>query len=83
MNTEEIYAGLTDVFRDVFDDESIRLKPETTASDIQGWDSQANVTLIIATEIRFDIRFRTVEFETLKNIGEFVRLIENKRAGRA
>jgi acyl carrier protein len=80
MNEEQIYAELTGVFRDVFDDDRITIGPETTAADIDGWDSQAHVTLVVATEMKFGIRFRTAEFETLRNVGDFVRLIERKRA---
>ena len=75
MNEQEIYLGLTAVFRDVFDDERIVLGANTTALDIDGWDSQAHVTLVVATEVRFGIRFRTAELEQLHNVGDFVRLI--------
>ena len=81
MTEQEIYTELTAVFRDVFDDDSIAIGPETTADDIDGWDSQAHVTLVVATEMRFGIRFRTAELESLRNVGDFVRLIEEKRAG--
>lgn len=80
MTEQDIYAELTGVFRDVFDDDKITLGPETTAADIDGWDSHAHVTLIVATEMKFGIRFRTAEFETLQNVGDFVRLIERKCA---
>ena len=78
MTEQKIYAALTGVFRDVFDDDAITIGPETTASDIDGWDSQAHVTLVVATEMKFGIRFRTAEFEKLRNVGDFVRLIESK-----
>lgn len=80
MTEQKIYAALTGVFRDVFDDDRITIGPETTASDIDGWDSQAHVTLVVATEMKFGIRFRTAEFEKLRNVGDFVRLIESKCA---
>jgi acyl carrier protein len=80
MTEQKIYAALTGVFRDVFDDEKITIGPETTANDIDGWDSQAHVTLVVATEMKFGIRFRTAEFEKLRNVGDFVRLIESKGA---
>jgi acyl carrier protein len=80
MTEQKIYAALTGVFRDVFDDDTITIGPETTASDIDGWDSQAHVTLVVATEMKFGIRFRTAEFEKLRNVGDFVRLIEGKCA---
>jgi len=78
MTEQQIYQGLTAVFRDVFDDESIVIGADTTANDIDGWDSQAHVTLVVATEVRFGIRFRTAELEQLHNVGDFVRLIETK-----
>lgn len=80
MTEQQIFTELTGIFRDVFDDDTITIGPETTAADIDGWDSQAHVTLVVATEMKFGIRFRTAEFETLLNVGDFVRLIERKRA---
>lgn len=79
MTEAQIYDALTQVFRDVFDDDDIVLTPETTADDIDGWDSQAHVNLTVAAEVRFDVRFRTAELESLHNVGEFVRLIRDKR----
>lgn len=79
MKDDEIYAALTQVFRDVFDDDDITLSPETTADDIAGWDSQAHVNLVVAAEARFGIRFRTAELESLHNVGDFVQLIASKQ----
>jgi len=75
MTKDEIYGDLTEVMRDVFDDDDISISSQTTAQDIPGWDSQAHVMLIVAAEQRFGIRFRTAEFETLHNVGDFVDLI--------
>lgn len=80
MTEQEIFRELSAVFRDVFDDETIALRPETTADDIDGWDSQAHVTLVVATEMRFGIKFRTAELEALHNVGDFVRLIHARTA---
>ena len=81
MHEQEIYAALTEVFRDVFDDDDITISAATTAEDIPGWDSQAHVNLVVAAETRFGIRFRTAELEALHNVGDFVRLISTKRKG--
>ena len=78
MTPVDILNALTQLFHDVFDDDSIELTPETTANDIDGWDSQAHVTLIVAAEQRFGIRFRTAELESLRNVGHFVQLIGAK-----
>jgi acyl carrier protein len=81
MTEAEIYATLTQVFRDVFDDDEIVLSPGTTAEDIAGWDSQAHVNLVVAAEMKFGVRFRTAELESLHNVGEFVQLIAGKHKG--
>ena len=80
MTETQIYAELTDVFRDVLGNDAIVLRPDTTAADVDGWDSHAHVTLVVATEMRFGIRFRTGELEGLHNVCDFVRLIEQKRS---
>jgi acyl carrier protein len=81
MTEPEIYANLTEVFRDVFDDDALTLSADTTAADVEGWDSQAHVTLIVAAEMRFGVRFRTAELEKLKNVGEFVHVISKQLRG--
>ncbi len=80
LTTEQIYARLTDIFRDLFDDESIVLTPETTAADVPGWDSFNHINLIVATEMQFKIKFRTAEIESLRNVGHFVQVIQAKLA---
>jgi acyl carrier protein len=81
MMQQETYAKLTGVFRDVFDDDSLVIGPETTAADVPGWDSQAHISLVVATEMLFGIRFRTSELEGLHNVADFVKLIDTKRPG--
>lgn len=78
MTQEQIYSRLTEVFQDVFDNESIELSPQTTARDIAGWDSVNHVNLIAATEMRFGIRFKTTELESMHNVGELVAAIASK-----
>lgn len=78
MNKAQILEALTQVFRDVFDDDDIVLTAATTAQDIEGWDSQAHVSLIVAAEMKFGIRFRTAELESLHDVGQFAELIEAK-----
>jgi acyl carrier protein len=82
MTETEILNALNQVFRDVFDDDDITVTFGTTAEDIEGWDSQAHVNLIVAAEVRFGIRFRTAELESLHDVGQFAQLIRTKLAGR-
>jgi acyl carrier protein len=74
----EIYATLNEVFRELFADDGIVLKPETTADDIEGWDSFNHLNIIVAVESRFGIRLNTREIEGLTNVGDMVRLIQAK-----
>ena len=80
MTTEQIYSQLTEIFRDLFDDDSIVLKPETTAADVPGWDSFNHINLIVATEAKFKIKFNTAEVESLRNVGHLVDVIQAKLA---
>ena len=80
MSTVTTLDTLTEVFRDVFDDDSLVINDSTSAEDIPDWDSQNHVQLILAVEQRFGIRFRTAEIETLKNVGDLVALIDRKVA---
>ena len=83
MTEDEILEAFAEVLRDVLDDDAVVVSPETTAEDVPGWDSQAHVMLIVAVEQRFGLRFRASEFESLRDVGEFVSLIGAKlRAGR-
>jgi len=75
MDTKE---KLQEVFRDVFDDDEIELTDETTADDIDAWDSLTHVQLIVAVEKAFGLKFSTVEVMKLKNVGEFIALIDKK-----
>ena len=80
MTQAEIYSQLTEVMRDVFDDDTLEIGSATTAEDVPGWDSQAHITLIVATELHFGIRFRTAELEGLRNVEELVNVIARKCA---
>ncbi|MDY1016107.1 acyl carrier protein [Pseudomonas coleopterorum] len=81
IETTTVLQELTELFRDLFDDESLELNDDTTADQVEGWDSQMHVMLIVAAEQRFGIKFRTAELESLRNVGQFVQLIESKRSG--
>ncbi|MBD8730078.1 acyl carrier protein [Pseudomonas sp. CFBP 13710] len=79
--TTTVLHELTHLFRDLFDDEGLVLSSDTTADQVEGWDSQMHVMLIVAAEQRFGIKFRTAELESLRNVGQFTQLIESKLSG--
>jgi acyl carrier protein len=78
MNPAAIQEQLTQIFREIFDDDSIVLTPETTAQDVPEWDSFNHINIIIAVESHFGIKFQTAETEELKNVGHLVDLIQQK-----
>jgi acyl carrier protein len=78
MDEVTIYQRLNQIFRDIFDDESIVLSPSTTAADIPDWDSVNHVNISVATEVAFGIRFNSSELEELHNVGDLVKTIERK-----
>ena len=73
----DIYKELQEIFADVFDDDNIEITPETSASDIEGWDSLAQIRLVEAIEAVFEFTFDMDELAKTKNVGEMVELIES------
>lgn len=73
-----IYDRLLPIFRDVFDDETLALSPSMTAGDVDGWDSLAHIRLIVSVETDFGVKFSAADVSSLKNVGDFVALIEEK-----
>ncbi len=71
---------LAGVFEEVFD-RRVELRESTTAADVEEWDSIAHVTLILATEEEFGVRFDSSEIANASDVGEFVGLIETKQGG--
>lgn len=75
MIEQAVFTRLTNVFRDVFDDDGIQLSRETTAADIEDWDSLEHINLMAAVESEFGIRLSMGEVSTMKNVGELVDII--------
>ena len=69
---------LTEVFCMVFDDPEIVLTPQTTADDIDGWDSLSHINLIVAVANRFNVRFKPKEVLSFKNVGNLACCVESK-----
>jgi acyl carrier protein len=78
MTDPELYVRLNDVFRQVLDDDSISLRPETTAEDVDGWDSMNHIFIVVEIEKRFGVKFQAAEMEELKNVGELAVLVHEK-----
>ena len=75
MDAKELKKRLTEVFRDVFDDDSIVITADTTADDIEDWDSIEHITLIGAVEDEFGMKFKMGEVSGMNNVGELMKII--------
>ena len=70
-----ITARLTDVFREVFDDDSLVLREEMAAKDLDEWDSLNHITLVLAVEKEFFVQLNAAEVGTLTNVGQMIDLL--------
>ena len=75
MDDATLWEQLADAFRDTFDDPDLVLTRETTAEDVEGWDSVTNIQLLVTVEQAFGVKFRTGEIAGLANVGELFDLI--------
>ncbi|MEC9415760.1 MAG: acyl carrier protein [Pseudomonadota bacterium] len=75
MKFNAVMGSLYPIFRDVFDDDEIVIDANTTANDIDGWDSLTHIRLVISIEKAFNLRFTAAEISELENVGEMVELI--------
>lgn len=66
---EQVLAEVTDIFRDVLNNDSISLKYETSAPDVQDWDSLNHIELVVAVEKHFKIKFNFAELQKFQNVG--------------
>jgi len=78
MEKNEILKIVNDIFVDVLDNENIKLTDETTASDVEEWDSLNHIQLVVAVEKKFKIRFKSDEIRSWQNIGQMVSSIQTK-----
>lgn len=74
MSRSEVLARLQQVFDEVFL-EPVRVSTELSARDVAEWDSLTHISLVMAVEKAFDVRFRVGEVEAARNVGEFADLI--------
>jgi acyl carrier protein len=78
MTQQQILTQLTNVFREVFQDDDLAITPATTAEDVSGWDSAAHINLMLAVEARLGIVFNTSEIDDMRTVGDLATAIERK-----
>lgn len=77
-NTDSIYERLEQVFQNVFNDETIQLTPETTAEDLEGWDSIKHITLMVSIEQAFGVQFTSDELNSFQDVGDLADRLKKK-----
>jgi len=80
MDKNELLNSITPIFREVFDEDDLILTLEMSAKDVDAWDSLSHVRLIVSHEMKFGVKFDTIEINELKNVGDFVELLNKKIA---
>jgi acyl carrier protein len=78
MSSTDILLEIQDIMRDVLDVDDLVISESTTADDVEEWDSLSHIRLIVAIERKFGFKFKNSEIETLKNVGDLVRLVQSK-----
>jgi acyl carrier protein len=75
MDESDIYARLTEIFRDFFDDESITATAALSAKDVDGWDSLTHIRLMLTLEKAFKVKFSTSEIGRMETVADLVTII--------
>lgn len=76
MDAELVMQKIEGVVRDELDDDAITLAPWMAAKDVDGWDSLANVRIMVGIERAFKVRFNTVDITKAKNIEVLVAMVQ-------
>lgn len=82
MEKERVLKEVENIFRDILDEESLNLRRETTANDIDGWDSLTHIQLIVAIEKHFKVKFSSKEILSWKNVGELLDSLQTRANSR-
>ena len=75
---QNLEAIVQEVFRSVFDQEALVISRETTAQDVEGWDSLSNIQMIVAVEKKFGVKFKAFEISSFKNVGDLFDALKSK-----
>jgi acyl carrier protein len=78
MSSRDLLPEIQDIMRDVFDVDDLVITENTTAEDVEEWDSLSHIRLIVAIEREFGFKFKNSEIESLKNVGDLIKLIQLK-----
>lgn len=78
MTRKEMFDGVQDIFRDIFDEDDLVISDTTNSDHIEDWDSLNHINLVCAIEKEFSIKFALGELQELKDVGGMIDLMEEK-----
>ena len=78
MINAEILNAITSIMREVLELPTLEVTTETSAADVDEWDSMTHIQIIGAIEGKYKVRFALGELQALKNVGDMIGLIEKK-----
>jgi acyl carrier protein len=76
MDESDIYARLTEIIQDFFDDNSLSATPALSAKDVDGWDSLTHIRLMLTVEKAFKVKFSTSEIGKMETVRDLVAIIK-------
>jgi acyl carrier protein len=79
MTRDEVFSGVQDIFRDIFDVDDLVVSDTTNSDEIEDWDSLNHINLVSAIEKEFKIKFALGELMTLKDVGAMVDLMMTEK----
>ena len=80
MTQDDVFAKLTPIFVDIFEEDGLVLTPEMNAEDVEEWDSLNHIRMIVAVEEEFGVSFSSAEVGGLKTVADLANLILSKSA---
>ena len=78
MNRAQIFEKVQEIFRDIFDDETLIITDKTNSNEIEDWDSLNHINLVVAIEKEFNIKLTLEELTQLNDVGAMIDLMSSK-----
>lgn len=77
MNKDEVLEKLAPIFKEVFEDEDLKISMDSNSDNINGWDSLNHIYLVVAIEEKFKIKFLAEDIQSWDNVGDMAEYISN------
>ena len=78
--SDEHLKRVQEIMVDVFDEDDLTVTRDTSAEDVEDWDSLSHIRLMVAVEREFGVKFTNAEIEQLQKVGDLIDLIDRKLA---